>query len=238
MKYIFLFIVVDIFIVWFSYYQLTEKNQQFADKLVLFEQKQAENKVFALINDADSLEKLNFKVENKYYDLKVCTLKFQRAEGLLNRAREVQKELVKPKEMPYIRETPGVVEEKEEIHPLALSLLKEAIELYKNCKEECDKLVENEDIDFNFALNYLKGEIYFRNLELLATPETMKELFEQTIGSFKNALKAKPRDIDTIVNIELLLKNSEKLLAMMNRPSVRLNQMLKPRAGQGKYRGN
>jgi len=122
------------------------------------------------------------------------------------------------------------------IHPAAQEALIKADKLYVDSKKYLDKLSDIPgDTSYNFSLNYLKGEVYYRHTMFRSSSETVQDLFTQTATYYKKALSYKPGDVDTTVNIELLLKQQQGMMgeAGQSQPQRMLNQM-----GMGKSKGN
>ena len=124
-------------------------------------------------------------------------------------------------------------------HPLVLEALNDAIKLYEESKDEIDLVGEiGNSNDFNFVLNYTKGEIYFRSTQFLSNKETAVEYFNQTVESFKKALKFNPRNINTEINIELLINKKDQMLQNANKPGhQRLRQLQQIQPGMGNNQG-
>jgi hypothetical protein len=226
----------------------------------IYNNQNAYNNMSLLINKAESLEHIeiieslmpDLSKQNReklapYISLKKASLLFNQGEYYLRRAGEIESSVAEPKQPPMISDDPenhqGVEQlpspQPQQYHPLTVEMVKKAVDFYERARKEADKLTESVDVDFNFGLNYLKGEIYYRHLELLADNDTAQELFNQTLNYYKLALRYKPGDIDTVVNVELLIKNQSNLLADANNPQVKRKQMLNVRkAGLGSGRGN
>jgi hypothetical protein len=223
----------------------------------IYDNQNAYNNMSLLINKADSLDHIeiieslmvDFNKQNReklvpYLSLKKASLLFNQGEYYLRRAGEIESSVVEPKQPPMPPDDPenqGVEQlpPPQQYHPLTVEMLKKATDFYERARKEADKLTESADADFNFGLNYLKGEIYYRYLEFLADNDTAQELFNQTLNYFKLALRHRPGDIDTVVNVELLIKNQSSLLANSNNPQAKRKQMLNVRkAGLGSGRGN
>jgi len=222
----------------------------------IYDNQNAYNNMTLLINKADSLDHIevieslmpDLSKENReklvpYISLKKASLLFNQGEYYLRRAAEIEGSVVEPKQPPMEQDDPENQVEQlpspQQYHPLTVEMLKKAVDFYERARKEADKLTESADADFNFSLNYLKGEIYYRYLELLADNDTAQELFNQTLNYYKLALRYKPGDIDTVVNVELLIKNQSSLLANSNNPQAKRKQMLNVRKpGLGSGRGN
>jgi len=245
-----------------SYLYLDHKQVQLtkADTIasaIAYENRIAFRDVSLLINKADSLEHIaiieslitdlsnqNKEMLSPYVSLKKASLLFNRGEYYLKKAIEIESAVVIQQPAGPPMEDPDnpngeLIQAPRQYHPLTDEMLKKATDLYEEARKEADKLTEGADNDFNYSLNYLKGEIYYRYLELLADNDTAQELFNQTLGYYKIALRYKPGDIDTVVNVELLIKNQSSLLANANNPKAKRKQMLNVRkAGFGSGRGN
>lgn len=218
------------------------------------------NEVNKLLAKADTYEKLVMaQIEVEFLDkaskdklmpyvlMRKASILFNEGEVFLRRAEEIEFSLTlpEPKEStPYTIDpanpyaTPPAPEPKK-YHPLTLDMLGRATNCYEEARKLVDTLSDNSEADFNFEMNYLKGEIYYRFLEFLADADTAQELFNQTLSYYKMALRHKPGDINTVVNIELLIKNQSAFLANSNNPQVKRKQMLNVRkAGLGSSKGN
>lgn len=122
----------------------------------------------------------------------------------------------------------------DKIHPLVTVYYESAIASYKKSKEIIDRLEEVEgDNEYNHCFNYTKGEIYYRTLQLMAKDEEKMEIFRQIVQAFKRALLAKPRDIDTEINVEILRVKRSQLLSGAAMPTEQLLRQL-PQTGSGK----
>jgi len=195
-------------------------------------------------NDSDSQKKVKATLS-----LKKAKVQFLEAEALLKQAIDLQNALTLPPLPPdppmpttdstghgynaaqtLPREPPPPP-----IHPAAKEALEKAEKLYVSSKKQIDKLNDIPgDKDYNFSLNYTKGEIYHRHLLFLSTPENQQELLIQTATYYKKALGLKPGDTNTVINIELLLKQSQGGgQQQVSQPQRMLNQM-----GVGKSKGN
>lgn len=207
--------------------------------------------VKSAINSADTLEQLNDSGLNEelinlpkqlqdkarpYLGLKKASLLFKQGELYLEKAKLIEKALEAP-ETPPVQGQP--LPERPPLNRLTLENLKKSFDAYENARKEIEKYIEIGDNDFDYNLGYLKGEIYFRYLQYLSTQETSEELFNQTLLNYKQALKYKPSDIDSVINIELLIKNQMSLMGNASRPSNRRKQMLNlKRYGLGHSSGN
>jgi hypothetical protein len=225
-----------------------------------------ENEIRNLLNSAKTLEEVEAveqrgqELANKdkvaqYVAIKKSRLLFEEAEMYMRRAVEIEKAVFipdPPKPMsiappmvdpnnPYATPVPPPIppEPPRIYHPLTLVNLEKAFALYDKARKESEKLKEGDDNDFNFNINYLKGEIYYRILELMADQESAPELFNQTLSYFKFALRNRNNDVDTSVNVELLIKNQNSLMNNANSPQARKKQMLNSgKFGVGKTSGN
>lgn len=243
-----------------SHLYLDQKSKSAKDTIQskeIYDNQNAFNNMTLLINKAESLDHIevieclmpDLSEQDRvklapYVSLKKASLLFNQAEYYLRRAAEIESSVVapEPKPMPMVEDFENPVEQlpqPQQYHPLTVEMLKKATDLYERARKEAEKLTEGADIDLNFSLNYLKGEIYYRYLELLADNDTAQELFNQTLNYYKLALRYKPGDIDTVVNVELLIKNQSSLLANANNPNAKRKQMLNVRkAGFGGSKGN
>lgn len=223
----------------------TEKYVSFVDKF---------NKA-RLKNEFQTLEKEFVSLPKKYQEslggkikLKMAILNFSEAEELLDRARRLQASLSIPGTLPEKRQV-GVDHEGKPVwvqdppeppkaHPAAMELLNKAIPVYHECKREIDRLGEVKGDDLhNFHLNYVKGEIYHRYTQLFATQETARELFNQTVTYYKHALRYKPADTDTVINIELLIRDEQGMAGGAG-PQQQRTKMLNQTPGSGRSKGN
>lgn len=246
-----------------SYVYLDGKQTQFADenKHAIWSKYHNEvkfNKANAYLSKGDTglaeflldgLDKQSKEKLESYVNLKNASIMFNKGEYYLRRAEEVEYALtIKEKktappptdpENPDVEQLPPPMEQQKALHPMTIQLLNKAIDCYDNARKEIDKLSENSDANFNFSLNYLKGEIYYRVLEYMSEQNTAQELFNQTLSYYKIALRHKAGDINTVVNIELLIKNQNSLLANASDPQAKHKQMLNSRkAGLGNSKGN
>jgi hypothetical protein len=110
--------------------------------------------------------------------------------------------------------------------------------MYELARKEVEKLKDTSDNDFNYNVNYLKGEIYYRFLELIADQETSQEIFNQTVTYYKQALRYRPNDINTVVNIELLIKNQSNLVSTTPNQSRKKQMLTSKKFGINKSSGN
>lgn len=127
----------------------------------------------------------------------------------------------------------------QEPHALAAPTMERIIDLYKKAKKGIDQLKDlPNDVEYNHCLNYLRGEIYYRIAQIAAGPNEINEIIQQISSSYKKALLAKPRDIETEINIEILKKNMSNLTANANLPSHQLiKQLPQQGVGSGQSRG-
>jgi hypothetical protein len=85
---------------------------------------------------------------------------------------------------------------------------------------------------------YTKGCIYFRHLQLLSTPDNAEETFLNSLNAFKNSLKYKDKDLNSQINIELLLQQKEKMMAQAKKPrEERVQQLTSPLVGASPNKG-
>lgn len=182
--------------------------------------------------------------------LAIATAVFEEGEANLTKAIEVNNALATPAPPPQPRPAvfdqmgqpvpqPPVPQPPPPLHPLVVKNLDAAFKNYREAKELCDRIQQQPDSNnFNFSLNYFKGEVYYRHTQFLSTPETAKELFDQTLVCWKHALRYKARDIDTVINIELLIKNQQQMLSGAVQPGNQRPQMLPAtQAGRGRLKG-
>jgi hypothetical protein len=185
-----------------------------------------------------SLESMPDKYKNKVatlLNLKMAKTVFLEAEELVMQAKKLQHALVEAPAKPApIVNRDGTLSypapEPPPIHPLAMEKFKEALNLYEQSKVYVDRVDEE-----SFALYYLKGEIYYRYTLFLSNAETAKELLNQTITFYKYAFRHKPADIDTVINVEILIKQA-KNIGQGNDPDLRRSGFLN--SGRGNYKGN
>ena len=234
---------------------VTLKINQAHDEQVL------DNKIRDMVNKAVSIDELDkatlamISLPKEYQErlmptitLKKAAILFSEAESYMRRAIEVENAVVLPQGLPPMPppdpENPDQQPEQlpppqRELHPLTLVNLNKAIALYEKARKESEKLKETGNPDFDYHMNYLKGEIYYRILEIMSDPDTAQELFNQTLTYYKYALRNRNSDINTIINIEILIKNQNNLLANANNPQARKKQMLSGKKyGIGRSSGN
>jgi tetratricopeptide (TPR) repeat protein len=227
-----------------------------------YEEQVLENRVRDMVNKAKSmsdLEKAEFAMRTlpqDYQDritptitLKRAALYFNEAEEYLRKAAEIENAVasVQPPPPPPMPSDPENPENPEpvpppavprELHPLTLINFNKAVDLYEKARKEGEKLKDTGRADFDYHMNYLKGEIYYRILQFMADPEAAHEIFNQTLTYYKYALRNRTSDINTIINIEILIKNQNSLLANAN-PQAKKRQMLSSkRYGVGRSTGN
>lgn len=182
-----------------------------------------------LENSLKGLPKNEEDLVRVYFDLRKATILFNKAEDFLKKASDLDVAL--PVSTP-----PNAPKQ---LHPLTQEALDKALNLYEEARKIADKYSDGNDVEYNYKLDYLKGEIYFRYLEFLSTPETNAELFNQTVLNYKQALKNKPADIDTVINIEILIKNKNDLVSPPGQtPAAKQKKMLNARVGIGHGSGN
>lgn len=188
----------------------------------------------------DSLSKENKDRILPYIILKRSRLLFDEAEKYLQKAIEIEKATFVETPMPPADQPPPP----KALHPLTVINFQKAANLYEKARKEIDKLKDkNFDFDlllngFYYNLNYLKGEIYYRILEFLADQNSAQELFNQTLTFYKYALRERPSDINTIVNIELLIKNQNNIIGSANPQMIRKKMLNSRKFGVGRSSGN
>lgn len=224
-----------------------------------------ENEVRILINkaktlaDVEAIEQRMQDLDAKdklapYVSLKKSRLMFEEAEMYMRKAVEIERAVfipdppapIPPPPMPDPNNpyaTPPMPVAPPEppriYHPLTMLNLEKAFALYDKARKESEKLKEGDDSDFNFHMNYMKGEIYYRILELMSDQESAPELFNQTLSYYKFALRSRNNDVNTTINIELLIKNQNSLMGNSSSPQARKKQMLNSgKFGVGKSSGN
>ncbi len=222
-----------------------------------YEEEVLDNKVRDAVNKAKSNADLE-KAENmmgslpkEYREriaptiaLKKATFVFEEAEGYLQKAVEIERAsaLPPPAQMVPNPENPAeqipAPQQERELHPLTVVNLNKAIALYEKSRKLSEGLKDTGRSDYDFHLNYLKGEIYYRLLELVADQESAPEMFNQALTYYKYALRNNNNDINTVINIEILIKNQNALGGGQN-PQARKKQMLNSKKfGVGKSTGN
>lgn len=216
-----------------------DSSLELKEKELVLQKQAIINNVVSVINEGnkDKLEVLNKNLKNlelqnygPYVSLKLAIHKFIEAENSFNRTKLL-----------YASLKGG-----NKLHPLVQENLDKTIRLYEECREMADRMGDFNDSkvgdpnhEYNFCLNYLKGEIYYRHLELLSKPETVRDLMTQTITYFRNALEYKPGDLNTVINIEILIKNREQMMAIANDPGAQKQQaLIQKMAGSGNSKGN
>lgn len=224
-----------------------------------------DNKVRTLVNQAvtlDDLERVESQLESLSKEskdkigptiaLKKSAILFAQAEDYLRKAIEVENAVFEPKviEQPMpppdpenppdnpAEVLPPPTAQPKVLHPLTIVNLNKATALYEQARKAVEKVKDSGDADFDYHLNYLKGEIYYRILELIADQESAPELFNQALTYYKYALRNRNSDINTIVNIELMIKNQSGLMGNGN-PQARKKQLLNSKKyGISKSSGN
>lgn len=170
--------------------------------------------------------------------LKKATFLFEQAEVYLRKAIEIERATSVPPAQTDLA-NPEQASPPQELHSLTQIKLRKAIELYDKARKLCEGLKDTGDMDFDFHLNYMKGEIYYRFLELVADQESAPEIFNQTLTYYKNALRNRNNDINTVINIEILIKNQNALTGGTQSPEARKKQMLNSKKfGINKSSGN
>jgi len=257
------FVAIGVFAV--HYFSNAEKDAE--DELTLkinksYDEQVLDNSIRNAVNKAKSigdLEKAELDMQGlpKQYQeriapniaLRKAAIWFNEAEECLRRAIEIENAAVVPPgpppmpmadpENPDEPEPIPAPQPQRELHPLTVDSLNRAFALYEKARKESEKLKDGDDLDFNYHMNYLKGEIYYRVLEFLAEPDTAQELFNQALTYYKYALRNRNNDINTVVNIELMIKNQNSLLGNAAGPQARKKQMLTSKKfGIGKSSGN
>lgn len=224
-----------------------------------------ENELNELLNNAKTVEDVEL-VEQKMQDLdnkdqlvqyaafKKSKLLFEEAEKYMRQAVEIERAVYIPSPKsavqapmvdpnnPYATPTTPTPTESVDpriYHPLTIENLNKAFALYEKARKESEKLKEGNDSNFNFNINYLKGEIYYRVLELMSDQDSATELFNQTLSYYKLALRSRNNDVNTTINIEILIKNKNSLMSNANNPQARKKQMLSSgKFGVLKHSGN
>jgi tetratricopeptide (TPR) repeat protein len=185
------------------------------------------------LGELDAAEKLIASLDERgknrltpYVSLKRARFWFSEGESYLKKAVEIDTAVGGDDDKP--------------IHPLTQKMLDQAFVYWEKARKEAEKMTgENEDNDFKFHLDYLKGEVYYRFLQYLSDRETAREMFNQCVTYYKHALRSRPGDINTVVNIELLIKNERDLAGGGDDPKSRKKQMLNSKKfGIGSSSGN
>jgi tetratricopeptide (TPR) repeat protein len=258
-----MFVVVGVFSV--HYFSNMEKDDD--DYMTLkinqaYDEQLLENRVRGMVNSAKSnadLAKAEVAMQElpkEYQERITPTITFKRAAFLFNEAEdhlrkaiEIENAVAVPNQGPLPPPEPDpenpdhqpeqIPPPQRELHPLTLVNLNKAMVLYEKARKEAEKLKDIGNPNFDYHMNYLKGEIYYRILELMADPDSAQELFNQTLTYYKYALRSRNRDVNTVVNIEILIKNQSSLLANANDPQARKKQALSSKKyGVGRSTGN
>lgn len=167
---------------------------------------------------------------------------FEEAEALLDRAKQIQQALVSPKPTPVVqhpvdRQDPRSAPQGPAIVPPAMELLEKAMPLYEAAKSGVDQLGDSKtNQKYNFTLNYTKGEIYHRYLQVFSTQENAREILAQAVMYYRMALKCQPVSRETVINIELLIKDAEAMGSAGSKQQK--NRLLNQAPGGGHLRGN
>lgn len=230
-------------------WQESKDSEKYASLVTKFNGAKSKDEYLAVEKELSALPKKHQEALTPQIKLRMAMLNFAEAEDLLNRARALQASLSVPPLPPEKRQVgvdnmgnPVFVQDQApppEIHPMAMKLLEKAIPLYNDSKKEMDRLTEVKgDNDYNFRLNYVKGEVYHRYTQLFATQETAKELFNQTVTFYKQALRYKPADTNTVINIELLIRDEQGMGGGAGQPQQQRSKLLNQQAGHGHSKGN
>jgi tetratricopeptide (TPR) repeat protein len=226
-----------------------------------YESQVLDNKIRAAVNQAKTIDDLD-RIESQLtalsktdreritptIALKKSAILFNQAEDYLRKAIEIENAVadsggpVDPMPPPDPENTHEAIPPPAQprlLHPLTTAHLNKAFVLYEQARKGVEKLKDSGDADFDYHLNYLKGEIYYRILELMADQESAPELFNQALTYYKYALRNRNSDINTVVNIELMIKNQNGLIGNAGNPQARKKQMLNSKKyGIGKSSGN
>lgn len=245
-------------IVYCSQVEKDAENEYELQMSKAFDEHLLSDKVRSLVNNAKTLQEIETAemlvqtIPDKnevapILALKKSTIIFNEAEDYLRKAIEIERAATLPPEpppMPPATNEAGEVipppqPQPRELHPLTLANLNKATALYEKARKEMEKVKDTGDANFDYHMNYLKGEIYYRLLELVADQESAPELFNQTLTYYKYALRNRNNDINTVINIEILIKNQNDLTGGNNQPQARKRQMLNSKKyGVGKSSGN
>lgn len=202
--------------------------------------------LLALESELNSFDKSFKESVSPHLNLRIAAVTLADADDKFERARALQISLVIPQEppAPAIADIPSLPDPQNsnrttppKIHPSVQAIVNQAIPLYEDAKKRIDKVQDQKgDSNFNYSLHYLKGEIYHRHLQILATEETQQELFRQTMNEYKLALRERPGDNDTSINIEILIKGGQG--GGNDDPNGRRNKILNQAVGFGRTKGN
>lgn len=254
-----MFMVIGVFSIY--HFSDMENEAEDAQTLIMqqsYEEQVLDNKIRGIVNKAKSisdlekaegmLQTLPQKEQDRiapYITLKKAAIWFNEAEEYLRRAAEIENATVvnlPPMPPPNDPEHPEHSEQiptpQRVLHPLTTVMLNKALGLYEKARKESEKLKDTGDVDFNYHMNYLKGEIYYRVLEFLADQESAQEIFNQTLTYYKYALRNRGNDINTIVNIEILIKNQNGLVGDVGNPQRKKQMLNSKKHGIGKSTGN
>lgn len=183
--------------------------------------------------------------------LKIMAITLDEADTMFERAKKLQTSLVLPPEPmqsiavdtppdseTYMADPPPQPQPPQPpIHPSVQVIAEKAFTMYEQLKTRIDKLPEiPDDNNYNYTLHYMKGEVYYRYLQFHSTQQTAPEILKQTVNEYKLALKYKPGDVDTVVNIEILIKNSQGMGG--GGPGQQRQKMLNQGPGLGRTKGN
>lgn len=254
----FIFGLMFIAIGMFTIYHFSNAENNFEDMEILrmhkgYEEQVLDNEVRKTVNNAKSISDLE-KAETMlqtlpqreqdriapYIALKKAVIWFNEAEEYLRKAAEIENATVIPDPMPLLLNPEQIPAPQQQriLHPLTTVMLNKAFNLYEKARKESEKLKDIQDSDFNYHMNYLKGEIYYRILEFLADQESAPEIFNQTLTYYKYALRNRGNDINTIVNIEILIKNQDGLVGDAGNPQRKKQMLNSKKYGIGKSSGN
>lgn len=249
---VFLLILGAAYIIGFSDKNVEQKDYALLRAEQDYQEEVSEYEIVKLVNKSSTLKEVQVAEElvktlpaksqkdiSPVLSLKKALLLFRSAEEYLKRAAEIETAFSGAAE--YIPDPENAQPENPQqlLHPLAAEMLKKAFELYEQARKEIELLNDDRDYDYNFSLNYLKGVVYYRYLELFSDKESAPELFNQTLSYFKRALRFKSGDIDTVINIELLIKNQSGMGGNGGANNARKRQVLtSKRYGVSKSTGN
>lgn len=226
-------------------------NQQYEEQVV-------DLKIRGLVNgaktqdDLDKAEMMLQQLPQAYRDSIMPTLSLKRSAFWFNEAEEHLRKAIEieravsfpqppPKTWPPVDEsdTEQLPPPAKELHPLTTANLNKAIALYEKARKNAEALKDDGTTDFNYHLNYLKGEIYYRMLELVADQESAQEIFNQALTYYKYALRSRNNDMNTVINIEILIKNGGGLVNNAGNPQAKKKQLLTSKKyGIGRSSGN
>lgn len=175
-----------------------------------------------LNNNIQDLERKNIAIEKYNLAVKEINDGFSEVcnfEKLIpyKTLRAIEKDYIKAEEkLSDISKIQFALGDGKNLHYLSEKLVEEYTKMLSMMLTTVDRLDENNDNDYNFSLNYLKGCIAYRTI--FFGEGDAKELFNQSLAGFKKALIFKPGDLNTVANIELLIDARKKMKEDGSRP--------------------